>query len=322
MTFLYPEATPYESGLLPVGDGQQIYWEAYGNPDGVPAVYVHGGPGSGSTPSVTRYFDPSFYRIILFDQRNCGRSLPNASAMTTNLAANTTWHLVDDMERLRVHLGIEGWLLFGTSWGSTLALAYAQAHPAAVTGLILGCVTTTRRSEIDWLTRGLAHLFPAEWHRLVHALPENLRTIDVVDAYCQLLNAPDIETRLQAARNWHDWESASILHANPQGLPRRWKDPLYLLTRARIITHYFSHNAWLEDGQLLSNAWRLDGIPGTLVQGRLDLEAPLVTAWELARAWKNSELIVIENAAHSTDHHDMAAAIVESANRFREKIKK
>jgi proline iminopeptidase len=211
--------------LLCVGDGQQLYWEAYGNPGGRPALYLHGGPGSGSTPSAARYFDPSVYRIILFDQRNCGRSLPNAADMETDLAENTTWRLVDDIENLRCHLEVTGWVLFGTSWGSTLALAYAQTHPARVSAIVLAGITMTRRSEIDWLTRGIAILFPEEWGRLIGELPDDLRQNGMIEGYRRLLNAPDRETRLKAARDWHDWEAAPILIANPAGFPRRWRDP-------------------------------------------------------------------------------------------------
>jgi proline iminopeptidase len=236
MSILFPEIAAYEHGFLDVGDGQQIYWETYGNPLGRPALYLHGGPGSGSSPSAARYFDPAECRIILFDQRNCGRSLPSAADMETDLSANTTWHLIEDIEKLRRHLQVEEWVLFGISWGSTLALAYAQAHPDRVAAMVLSGVTTTRRSEIEWLTRGMAALFPAEWQRLNDSLPGDMKAIGVLEGYRQLLNGPDLETRLEAARNWHDWEAASILLANPGGFPRRWRDANYMLARARIVT--------------------------------------------------------------------------------------
>ncbi|KQV27923.1 proline iminopeptidase [Rhizobium sp. Root1203] len=318
MSVLYPEIDPYAYGFLDVGGGQQLYWEAYGNPGGRPALYLHGGPGSGCTPSAARYFDPSVYRIILFDQRNCGRSLPNAADMDTDLAENTTWHLVDDIENLRRHLHVKDWVLFGTSWGSTLALAYAQTHPARAAAIVLAGVTMTRRSEIDWLTRGMAALFPEQWSRLIAELPEDLRQIGVVEGYRLLVNAPDMETRVKAARDWHDWEAASILLANPAGFPRRWRDPRYLLTRTRIVTHYFAQHGWLEEGVLLRNADRMKAIPGTLVQGRLDLEAPLTTAWELSKAWPGSELVIVENAAHSPDTEGMARAIIDATGHFSE----
>jgi proline iminopeptidase len=322
MSILFPEIAAREHGLLDVGDGQQIYWESYGNPDGQPALYLHGGPGSGSSPSAARYFDPDAYRIILFDQRNCGGSLPSAADMDTDLSANTTWHLIEDIEKLRRHLMVTDWVLFGTSWGSTLALAYAQAHPDHVAAMVLAGVTTTRRLEIEWLTRGMAALFPAEWQRLNGSVPDDMRAIGVLEAYRQLLNRPDLDTRLKAARDWHDWEAASILLANPGGFPHRWRNAEYVLTRARIVTHYFSHAAWLEDGVLLRDAWKLASIPGILVQGRLDLEAPLTTAWELTKAWPGSELVIVENAAHSPAHEGMARAIIDATGRFAEKSQK
>ncbi len=318
MSILFPEIEPYEHGLLDTGDGNLVYWEACGNPAGKTALVLHGGPGSGCSTAARRYFDPSAYRIILFDQRNCGRSLPNAADAATDLSRNTTAHLIGDIERLRSLFGVDRWIIFGNSWGSTLALAYAQSHPDHVAGIVIAGVTTTRRSEIDWLYRGMAPLFPEEWHRFGEALPPALRSIDRVSAYHRLLNAPEEQVRLKAARDWHEWEAATILLADPAGLPRRWSDPRYLLTRARIITHYFREGAWLKDGTLLENAGRLAGIPGLLIHGRFDIEAPLVTAWELARAWPGAELIVLPKAAHSTANADIAAAIVTATNRFRD----
>ncbi|MBB2751147.1 UNVERIFIED_ORG: proline iminopeptidase [Rhizobium aethiopicum] len=320
MSALYPEIEPHDHGLLDTGDGNLIYWEACGNPAGRPALVLHGGPGSGCSRTARRLFDPDAYRIILFDQRNCGRSLPSAADPETDLSLNTTWHLVGDIERLRVFFGIDTWLVFGNSWGSTLALAYAETHPQRVAAIVISGVTTTRRSEIDWLCRGMAPLFPEEWHRFREAAFSGGQgqDQDMVAAYHRLLNHPDSETRLKAARDWHDWEAASILLADPEGLPRRWADPAYLLTRARIITHYFVNDAWLEDGQLLNNAGRLTGIPAILLQGRLDIEAPLVTAWELARAWPQSELQILPYAAHSTANPDMSAAIVAATDQFRD----
>ncbi|KPH08293.1 prolyl aminopeptidase [Rhizobium acidisoli] len=319
MSALYPEIEPYDHGLLDTGDGNLIYWEASGNPAGRPTLVLHGGPGSGCSTTARRYFDPDAYRIILFDQRNCGRSLPSAADPETDLSLNTTWHLVADIERLRVFFDIDTWLVFGNSWGSTLALAYAETHPQRVAAIVISGVTTTRRSEVDWLYRGMAPLFPEEWHRFRQAASSGSREQDqdMVAAYHHLLNHPDSETRLKAARDWHDWEAASILLADPEGLPRRWADPAYLLTRARIITHYFANGAWLDDGQLLNNADRLAGIPAILLQGRFDIEAPLVTAWELARAWPQSELQILPHAAHSTANPDMSAAIVAATDRFR-----
>lgn len=319
---LFPEIEPYEHGLLDTGDSNRIYWETCGNPNGMPALVLHGGPGSGTSATARRYFDPSAYRIVLFDQRNCGRSLPGAADITTDLSRNTTRHLLDDIERLRLLLGVDDWLLFGNSWGTTLALAYAEAHPERVRAMVVAGITMTRRSEIDWLYRGMAPLFPEEWHRFQEAARAERRGDDMVAAYYRLLNDPDEAVRLKAARDWHDWEAASILLADPSGRPRRWADPLYLLARARIITHYFHHSAWLADGELLRNAGRLAGIPGIMIHGRLDLEAPLVTAWELARAWPDAELVVLQSAAHSTAHPDISGAIVTATNKFRDRARK
>ncbi len=282
---LYPEIDPYDQGMLDVGDGNRIYWEACGDPAGKPVVVLHGGPGSGCSTTARRYFDPAAYRIILFDQRNCGRSRPSASDFLTDLSHNTTDHLIADIERLRQHFGIERWMLFGGSWGTTLGLAYAEAHPDRVTEIVFFGITTTRPAEIDWLYHGVAPLFPQEWSRFRAGVPEAERDGDLVEAYYRLLQDPDPALRAKAAKDWNDWESASVF-SDPDAKPSpRWSDPDFLMTRARIITHYFRHHAWLEDGILLRNASALAGIPGVMVQGRLDLEAPLVTAWELAQAW-------------------------------------
>ncbi|WP_337269760.1 prolyl aminopeptidase [Oryzifoliimicrobium ureilyticus] len=315
---LYPEIEPYAEGLLDVGEGHQLYWETSGNPHGQPVVVLHGGPGSGSSPHQRRLFDPSFYRIVLFDQRNCGKSLPHASANNIDLSANTTWHLVDDIEKLRVLLGIDTWLLFGGSWGSTLALAYGQQHPSRVSGIILAGVTTTRQSEIDWLTNGLARLFPAEWDKLCSAIPVGPGPVNVVESYHALVHSTDRRICLQAGWDWHEWELASILLADPEGTPRRWRDPLYRLARARIVLHYFHNAAWLDENQLLSNAGSLLNIKGILIQGRLDLEAPLTTAWELSKAWPNGKLVIVEKAAHSIANPNLEQAITAATDEFRE----
>jgi proline iminopeptidase len=279
-------------------------------------VALHGGPGSGCTPGWRRYFDPTRYHIVLFDQRGCGRSLPHASDLATDLAVNTTWHLLADMERLRQHLRIERWMLFGGSWGSTLALAYAEQYPERVSEIVLFGVAMTRRSEIDWLYRGVAPLFPEAWSRFVAGVPEMERGTGLLEAYARLLNNPDPEVRTQAARDFHDWEWALfsvITEAKPGG---RWLDEDFQLARARIVTHYFRHGAWLEEGQLLKHAHRLAGIPGILVHGRLVVGSPFLAAWELARAWPGSELVIVRGAGHSTSDPGMDEALVAATNRF------
>lgn len=316
MTALYPAIEPHDQGLLDVGDANAVYWEVCGNPRGKPVLTLHGGPGSGSSARVRRFFDPEAYRIITFDQRGCGRSRPHASDPAVDLSVNTTAHLLEDMERLRSHLSVDRWLLFGHSWGTTLALAYAQANPKRVAALILVGVTTTRRSEIDWLYRGLAPLFPEQWHNFRLGVPPHLRGGDLIAAYRDLVNDPDPKTAAKAARDWHDWEAATI-SVNPDAKPpARWADADYILARTRIITHYFHHNAWLDDGILLRRAHLLEGLPGAMIQGRFDLEAPLTTAWELSRVWSDGVLEVIENAGHSTSDSRMSKAIIEAGNRL------
>lgn len=295
---LYPPIEPSAAGLLDVGDGNRVYWEVCGNPEGTPALVVHGGPGSGCTPGQRRFFDPDRYRVVLFDQRGCGRSRPDAGDPVTDLQVNTTDHLIADMELLRVHLGIDRWLLSGASWGSTLLLAYAQRHPQRVSAAVISAVTTTRRSEIDWLYHGLARFFPVEWDRF-RAGARGLDD-DLVVAYARLLAHPDASVRAQAARDWHAWEDATI-SLEPQGRPNSYSDrPLAaMLARARIITHYFANGAFLDEGVLLRDAGRLAGIPATLLHGRLDLGSPVQTARELALAWPGAELEIVDDSGHT-----------------------
>ncbi|MCL4861665.1 MAG: prolyl aminopeptidase [Caldilineaceae bacterium] len=316
MSDLYPEIEPYDQGMLAVGDGNLIYWETCGNPHGKPALVLHGGPGSGCSTGMRRYFDPRAYRVILFDQRGCGRSTPHASDPRTDLAANTTKHLLADIERLREHLGIDRWLVFGGSWGSTLGLAYAEQNPQRVSEIILVGVTTTRRAEIDWLYRGVAPLFPAQWARFRAGAPAGERDGDLVTAYYRLLHDPNAAVREQAARDWCTWESAlESIDPDAKPDPRRLQ-PTFQMTFARIVTHYFYHNAWLEDGVLLREAGALVGIPGVMVQGRLDLAAPLVTAWELAQAWPDGELVLVNSGGHSPRDPGMSEAIIAATDRF------
>jgi proline iminopeptidase len=302
--------------MLDVGDGNHIYWEVCGNPDGKPAVVLHGGPGSGCSTEMRRYSDPRTYRIILFDQRGCGRSTPHASDLRIDLSVNTIEHLLADIELLRQHLAIDRWLLFGGSWGSTLGLVYAERHPERVTEIVLAGVTTTRRSEIEWLYHGVAPLFPEQWARFRAGVPEDERDGDLVGAYYRLLQNPDPTIHVKAAQDWCDWESALVsvdLEAKPD--PRR-SGIAFQLAFARIVTHYFYHKAWLEDGVLLRRAGKLTGIPGILIHGRLDLAAPLVTAWELAQAWPDSELVVVSGAGHSSTDPGMNEALVAATDRF------
>jgi proline iminopeptidase len=287
------------NGLLEVGGADRVFWEAFGSPGAKPAVVVHGGPGSGCSPWWPTLFDLDAYRLVCFDQRNCGRSTPHASTPGIDLSANTTAHLVADMERLREHLGIERWLVLGGSWGATLALAYAQAHVERVSEIVLFGVTTGRHSEFDWTFRGgLAALFPEQWDRLRAALPQADRGGDVVEAYHRLLNDPDPAVCRRAADAWCLWESATPDWPPRDGPAPRFTDPGYALAFARIVTHYVRHNAWLPDGALLRGAAALSDTPGVLVHGRFDLAAPLGNAWALKRAWPRAQLVVVPEAGH------------------------
>jgi proline iminopeptidase len=310
----YPQIEPYQRGYLDVSYGQQLYWETCGNPAGTPALVLHGGPGSGCTPGHRRSFDPDAYRIVLFDQRGCGRSTPRVDA-TTDLSANTTDHLIADIERLRAHLGITRWLVWGTSWGVTLGLAYAQRHPLQVSALVLASVTMTRPADIHWLYHEAGRFFPAEWQRFRAGVPAADRDGDLVGAYYRLLHVqPDVAERARAAQDWCDWEDAVLSLEDGWRPNPRYADPAFRMTFARIVTHYFHHHAWLADGQLLREAHRLTGIPGVLIHGRLDLGGPPDTAWQLAHAWPGSELHLVR-----TGHgggHDVAARIVEATDRF------
>ena len=300
MTEPYPPIEPYENGMLDVGDANHVYWETCGNPDGRAALVVHGGPGSGCGPGSRRYFDPEHYRVVLFDQRGCGRSTPHASDPAADMSVNTTEHLLTDMERLREHLGIEQWLLYGGSWGSTLILAYAERYPERVSAIVIPGVTTTRRSEIDWLYRGVGRFFPAEWERFRAGVPEVDRAANLVSAYARLMENADADVRAKAAADWLDWEDA-VISQEPKGTPKAYssRPPDAQLAFVRICSHYFSNGAWLEEGALLRDAHRLAGIPGVLIHGRLDMGSPLGTAWELARAWPDARLVVIDDSGHT-----------------------
>lgn len=295
----YPPIEPYEQGMLDVGDGNLVYWEVCGNPTGKPALVVHGGPGSGCGPGARRYFDPERYRIVLFDQRGCGRSTPHASDPATEMRHNTTWHLTADMERLRKHLGIDRWLLYGTSWGSTLILAYAETYPERVSEIVIPAVTSTRRAELDWLYRGPARFFPEQWERFLAGAPGTPRDGDIVAAYARQMEHPDVGVRERATIDWCAWEDA-VVSGETKGASNPYSDrpPAARLAFVRICTHYFSHAGWLKEGVLLREASRLAGIPGVLIHGRLDIGGPLDTAWELSRAWPDAKLIVVEDAGH------------------------
>jgi proline iminopeptidase len=303
--------------MLDVGDGDLVYWETCGDPGGSPAVVVHGGPGSGCSRWHRRLFDPAAYRVALFDQRGCGRSTPHASEPDIDLSANTTPHLIADMERLREELEVERWLVLGGSWGSTLALAYAERHPTRVSALVLWGVTTGRRSEADWLFRGgVSPLFPEQWERLRAGVPPEQRDGDIVEAYSRLLHDPDPSVRRRAALDWCTWESATPAWPPTEGLDERYEDPRFALAFARLVTHYVRHDEFLEDGELIRDAHLLADIPGVLVNGRFDLQAPIGNAWELRRAWPRAELVIVDEAGHAGDDPGIAREIVRATDRF------
>lgn len=314
----FPPIEPSDQGLLDVGEGNLVGWQTSGNPNGKPALVVHGGPGSGSRPGPRKSFDPEHYRIIQFDQRGCGRSTPHASDPNTDLSVNTTAHLVADMEHLREHLGVERWLLFGGSWGSTLSLAYAEQHPERVSELVLIAVTTGRHSEIDWLYHGVGRFFPEAWERFRDAVPENQRGEDLPTAYARLMNDPDLAVRTRAAQDWCAWEDA-VLSTETYGSGTPYSDRIGAerLAFVRICTHYFSHSVFLPDDLLFEHAGALAGIPGVMLHGRADMGGPAINAWQLSKLWPSTELTVFGGAGHKGDAA-MSAALLAAFERFAE----
>ncbi len=285
--------------MLDVGDGHRVYWEVRGNPDGKPAVVVHGGPGSGAGAFWLDYFDLAQYKVVLFDQRNCGRSTPDAGDDEVDLSANTTQHLIADMELLRQRLGIERWLVLGASWGATLGLAYAEAHPAAVSEIVLFSVTNTTRREVEWLTREMGRVFPEQWRRFRDGVPEGERDGNLAAAYSQLLHDPDPAVRDRAARDWCDWEDTHVAtHGAGIQPSKRYEDPRFRLRFARLVSHYWGNAGFLEEGVLAREAGKLAGIPGVLIVGRLDFSSPVETAWNMTQGWPDAELEIVEDAGH------------------------
>jgi len=317
MSGLYPPVELYANGMLAVGDGNRVYWETCGNPRGKPALVLHGGPGSGCTEWHRSLFDPAAYRVVLFDQRNCGRSRPHASDPQVDLERNNTPNLIADIESLREHLNVERWLVLGGSWGCTLALTYAEQYANRVSELVVFGVTTGRRAEFDWLFRGgVGVFFPEQWERLLGALSAGERDGDVVEAYCRLLADPDPDVRQRAAFEWCLWESATPAWPPADGLAPRFKDPAFAMAFARLVTHYVKHDAWIEDGSLLRDAERLAGIPGVMANGRFDFQSPIGNAWALKRAWPQAELIIVDDAGHAADNAGMTCELVRATDRF------
>jgi proline iminopeptidase len=308
---LYPPVEAYAVHRLDVGDGHRLYAEECGNPDGIPAVFLHGGPGAGCGASHRRFFDPERYRIVLFDQRGCGRSTPHAG-----LNANTTWDLVADIERIRDMLGIERWLVFGGSWGSTLALAYAETHPERVSALVLRGIFLCRLQEIDWFYRqGASWIFPDYWQDFLAPIPQAEQN-DPVSAYHRLLTGNDDEAMLSAAKAWSIWEGRCATLLPDQRIRNAFADDRLALSLARIECHYFVNHSFLEDNQLLRDAHRLTGIPGVIIHGRYDLICPLRSAWELHRAWPGADFRLVDGAGHAAFEPGIAAELIAATDRF------
>ena len=308
---LYPPIEPYATGMLDVGDGHGIYYERVGTPGAKPALFLHGGPGAGISADHRRLFDPERYDLLLFEQRGCGRSTPHAC-----LEANTTWHLVDDIERLRAMAGVEKWLVFGGSWGSTLALAYAETHPGHVSELILRGIFMATREETRWYYQfGASQIFPDKWEHFVAPIPEAERG-DLITAYHKRLTSDDLAVQLEAAKAWSLWEGETITLLPSAALSDQHGGDHFATAFARIENHYFHHDSWLEPGQLLRDAGRLSGIPGVIVHGRYDMPCPARYAWDLHRAWPEADFHLIEGAGHAYNEPGIFDRLIGATDRF------
>ena len=309
MSELFPAIEPYETGMLEA-DGHRIYWEKVGKKGGVPAIFLHGGPGGGCTPDHRRLFDPNRYDALLFDQRGCGRSTPFAA-----LENNTTWHLVADIERLRAVMGAEKWLVFGGSWGSTLALAYAETHPQRVSRLILRGIFTLRRAELLWFYQeGASWLFPDKWEGFLAPIPQDERH-DLMAAYYRRLTGPDQAAQNAAARAWSTWEHETITLLHNEQYATQGAEENYALAFARIENHYFVNHGFFAEGQLIADAHKLRNIPGTIVQGRYDVCTPARTAWDLHKAWPEAEFVLVPDAGHAWSEPGIRNALMGALGR-------
>jgi len=311
---LYPEIEPYSAGMLDLDGLHRMYWEQSGNPHGMPVLFLHGGPGAGAAPAHRRFFDPAHYRVVIFDQRGAGRSKPLGE-----IRNNTTPHLVADIEKLREHLGIERWLVFGGSWGSTLALGYGESHPERCGGLILRGMFLCRRSEINWFLYGLRTLFPEAWRAFAGVIPASARH-DLLAAYYKRLTDPDPKVHMPAARAWSVYEGAcSTLLPSPETVAYFAGD-VVSLGLARIEAHYFSHDIFLPENSLFDNIHRVRHVPGVIVQGRYDAVCPIVTADDVHRAWPEAEYIVVPDSGHSAWEPGISAELVKATEKFKSKV--
>lgn len=314
---LYPKIKPYEKGELIVGDGNRLYWEQSGNPEGKPVVFLHGGPGGGTSSWHRRFFDPEIYRIILFDQRGCGKSTPHASEPDHDLRYNTTWHLVADIELLRRNFGIEKWMVFGGSWGSALALAYAQSHPDAVSEIVLRGIFTLRRHELEWFYEGgAAALFPDLWESFLAPIAPAERG-NMIEAYHRRLSDPDPDVHRPAGLAWTTWEASTLTLLPDEETVSSMTSPDAAVAFARIENHYFLHGGWLREGQLIEDVGAIRHVPAVIVQGRYDACTPVMTAWDLHRAWPEAEFVIVPDAGHAASEPGIAAALRAATDRFR-----
>jgi proline iminopeptidase len=308
---LYPKIKPYDSGFLN-DDQHQVYFEQCGNPDGKPAIFLHGGPGGGGSEDVRRFFNPDLYRIIVFDQRGCGRSKPHGC-----LENNTTWHLVSDIENLREKLGIEKWLVFGGSWGSTLSLAYAQAHPKSVSELVLRGIFLLRKEELHWFYQdGASRIFPEAWSGFLDIIDEDKRN-NLMSSYHEIFKSDDKEKRLKAAIAWSKWEAATSSLAYKPSLVEEFSNPEFALAFALIENHYFVNKGWFKtENQIIENIDIIRSIPAVIVQGRYDVVCPMKTAWELSEAWPEAELIVAPASGHTAFEKEITHALISATDKF------
>lgn len=311
MKTLYPPIEPYDQGMLDVGDGHSVYFERVGKRGGKPAIFLHGGPGGGCSAAHRRLFDPDVYDVVLFDQRGCGRSRP-----TAELDSNTTWHLVEDIERFRSLVGAEKWLVFGGSWGSTLALAYAEKYPRNVSALVLRGIYMLSKAELDWYYQfGVSEMFPEKWEKFLAPIPVAERG-DMLAAYYRRLTGDDREVQLAAAKAWSIWEGETITLLPDSATAAPFHDDHYALAFARIENHYFVHGGWLSEGQLLRDAGKLSGIPGTIVHGRYDMPCPARYAFELHKAWPEADFHLVEGAGHAYSEPAILDKLIQATDRF------